>query len=193
MHFFFFSAAPRFSRSVTFPKKWLIIRPFLMQSDLLVENGLLRLKPKSGFLTRSKKGFFDSTFFDWEFRLADPVEKLDFFDWILQSKNSVEKALHVFFEPIASLIPPPNTHPHGHTAKHPYQVPHCSIIQGADAGLAIPAVASRSKSAWRIPSFARQQRVLHDGSSARSRSHAANNGCGCCSFSGSRLSATPRT
>ena len=143
-----------------------------MQSDLSVENGLFRLKPKSGFLTQSKKGFFD---------------------WILQSKNSVEKVLHVFFEPIASLIPPPNTHPHGHTATHPYQVPHRSIIQGADAGLAIPAVASRSKSTWRIPSFARQQRLSHDGSSARSRSHTANKGCGCCSFGGSRLRATPRT
>ena len=68
-----------------------------MPSDLSVENGLFRLKPKSGFLTQSKKGFFDSTFFDWDFRLADPVEKLDFFDWILESKNSVEKVLHVFF------------------------------------------------------------------------------------------------
>ena len=86
------------------------LRPFLMQSDLSVENGLFRLKPKSGFLTQSKKGFFDR-----EFRLADPVEKLDFYDWILQSKNSGEKVSHVFFEPIASLIPPPNTHPHGHT------------------------------------------------------------------------------
>ena len=42
----------------------LLLRPFLMQSDLPVENGLFRLKPKSGFLTQSKKGFFDSTFFD---------------------------------------------------------------------------------------------------------------------------------
>ena len=115
------------------------------------------------------------------FRLDPPDEKL--------SRKSLTRG----FEPIASLIPPPNTHPHGHTATHPYQVPHCSTIQGADAGLAIPAVASRSKSAWRIPSFARQQHVSHDGSSARSRSHAANNGCGCCSFGGSRLSATPRT
>ena len=41
-----------------------ILRPFLMQSDSSVENGLFRLKPKSGFLTQSKKGFFDSTFFD---------------------------------------------------------------------------------------------------------------------------------
>ena len=74
-----------------------ILRPFLiMQSDWSVENGLFRLKPKSGlsyavalteaqiraFLRSRKKAFFDSTFFDWQFRLADPVEKLDFFDWI---------------------------------------------------------------------------------------------------------------
>ena len=130
------------------------LRPFLIQSDWSVENGLFRLKPKSRF-----------------FRLRIPTggssRKLDFFDWILQSKNSVEKVLHVFFEPIASCIPPPHIQPHRHTATHPYQIPHCSIIQGADAGVAITAVASRSKSAWRIPSSARQQRVPHDGSSAR--------------------------
>ena len=80
-----------------------------------------------------------------------------------------------------------------HTPTRPYQVPHCSIIQGADAGVAITAAACRSKSAWRIPSSACQQRLSHDGSSARYRSHAANNGCACCSFGGSRLSATPRT
>ena len=44
-----------------------------------------------------------------------------------------------------------------------------------------------------IPSSARQQRVSHDGSSARSRSHAANNGCACCSFGGFRLSPKPPT
>ena len=50
---------------------------------------------------------------------------------------------------------------HTHTATHSYQVPHCSIIHGADAGLAItPPVDSRIKSAWRIPSFSRQQRVV---------------------------------
>ena len=38
---------------------------FVRQSDLSAENGLFRLKkPKSSFLTQSKKGFFDSTFFD---------------------------------------------------------------------------------------------------------------------------------
>ena len=42
----------------------LLPKPFLIQSDLSVENGRFRLKPKSGFLTQSKKGFFDSTFFD---------------------------------------------------------------------------------------------------------------------------------
>ena len=60
-------------------------RPFIMQSDLSVENGLFRLKPKSGFLTQSKKDFFDSTFSTGNS------------DWRIQSKNSVEKVLHVFF------------------------------------------------------------------------------------------------
>ena len=156
------------------------VRPFLIQSDFSVENGLFRLKPKSSFLTQSKKGFFDSTFFDWVFRLADPVEKL--------SRKSFTR---IFWTD--RIVHPTTKHPHGHTTTHPYQVPHCSIIQGADAGVAITAVASRSKSAWRIPSSAHQQRVSHDGSSAPYRFHAANNGCACCSFGGSRLGATPRT
>ena len=157
----------------------------------------------------SRKRAFSTQLFstensDWRIQSknsSSPVEKLSTGSssrktqyWILQSKNSVEKVSHVFLNRShRSSIPPPNKHPHGHTATHPYQVPHCSIIQGADAGVAIPAVASRRKSAWRIPSSARQQRVSHDGSSAWSRSHAANNGCACCSFGGSRLSATPRT
>ena len=118
------------------------------------------------------------------FRLDPPVEKL--------SRKSFSRVFLTdrIAHPTTKHTP---TRPRGHTATHSSQVPHCSIIQGTDAGLAIPAVASRSKSAWCIPSFARQQRVSHDGSSARSRSHAANNGCGCCGFGGPRLSATPRT
>ena len=37
------------------------------------------------------------------------------FEWILQSKSSVEKVLPVVFEPIASLISPRSTPPHPHT------------------------------------------------------------------------------
>ena len=44
-----------------------------MQSDLSVENGLFRLKPKSGLLTQSKKGFFDSLFRLNFFRLRIPT------------------------------------------------------------------------------------------------------------------------
>ena len=105
-----------------------------------------------------------------------------------------------------SIIPPPNTHPHAHTPTRPHTHtpthPHAhtltlgttlhSIVQGADAGLAITANGSRRKSAWRIPSSARPQRVSHDGSSARYRSHFANNGYACRGFGGSRLSATPQ-
>ena len=52
------------------------VKPFLIQSDLSVENGLFRLKPKSSFLTQSKKGFFDSTF------------STENSDWWIQSRNS---------------------------------------------------------------------------------------------------------
>ena len=116
-------------------------RPFLIQSDLSVENGLFWLKPKSGFLTQSKKGFSTQLF------------STENSDWRIQSKNLVGKKFYTCF----LNRPHRSSHhqTHTHTATHPYQVPHCSIMQGADAGLAIPAVASR-KSAWRIPSFARQ-------------------------------------
>ena len=140
-----------------------------------------------------EKGLYLLNFFRLRIPTGGSSRKTRLFRLDTPVKNSGEIFFHMLFEPIAWLIPPPNTRPHGHTATHPYQVPHCSIIQSADAGFAIPPVASRSKSAWRIPSFARQQRVSHDGSSARSRFHAANNGCGCCSFGGSRLSKTPRT
>ena len=51
-------------QSTKFSHKSLSLRPFLTLSDLSIENGRFRLKPKSGFLTRSKKSFFDSTFCD---------------------------------------------------------------------------------------------------------------------------------
>ena len=119
-------------------------------------------------------------------------------DWPIQSKNSTfptgsssrktqSKKLYKCF--LNRSHGSSHHRTHTHTATHPYQVPNCSIIQDADAGLAITAVASRSKSATRIPSFARQQRASHDGSNALSRSLAVNNGFACCSFGGSRLSA----
>ena len=69
-----------------------------------------RLKPKSSFLTQSKKVWAFST----------QLFSTENSDWRIQSKNSAEKNLHVFLEPIASFIPPPNTHPtatrpHSHT------------------------------------------------------------------------------
>ena len=66
-----------------------------------------------GLSYTAEKGFFDSTFFDWEFRLADPVRKLDFFDWMVEKLS--RKSFTPDFEPIASLIPPQSTHPHAHT------------------------------------------------------------------------------
>ena len=51
-------------------KKWPVFddfgsRPFLIQSDLSVENGRFRLKPQIGLSYTIEKGlFFDSTIFD---------------------------------------------------------------------------------------------------------------------------------
>ena len=43
-----------------------------------------------------EKGLFRLNFFPLRIPTGGSSRKLDFFDWILQSKNSVEKVLHVF-------------------------------------------------------------------------------------------------
>ena len=88
------------------------VRPFRIQSDLSVENGPFRLNEGQIRLsyTTVKKRAFSTQLFSTENS-----------DWRIQSKNSVDKVIHVFFEPIESLIRPPSTHPHGHTATHLYQ------------------------------------------------------------------------
>ena len=151
-----------------------------MQSDLSLENGLFR---QNRALLRSRKRAFSTQFFSTENSGWRIQSKNSTFSTGSCSRNSQSKKFFTCFLNRSHRSSHHQTH--YHTATHPYQVPHCSIIQGADAGSAIQAVAFRSKSAWRIPSFSRQKRVSHDGSSARSRSHAANNGCGCCSFGGS--------
>ena len=85
-------------------------------------------------------------------RLHPPVEKLSQKSFTRVFLNRSHRSSHH------------QTHTHTATWPHThmYQVPHCSIIQGADAGVTVTAVAPRSKSAWRIPSSARQQRVSHD-------------------------------
>ena len=75
------------------------------------------------------------------FRLDLPVEKL--------SRKSYTRVL----KPIASRIPPQSTHPHTHTRYHT-----AVSYNSANTALAVTAVASRRKSAWRIPSSARKQR-----------------------------------
>ena len=94
------------------------------------------------------------------------------------------------FQPDASLIHPPK-----HTCPHPYTRCHTAVsYNNVDAGLAIIFVAaSRRRSAWHIPSSARQQRVSHDDNSARYPCHFPNNRYACSSFGGPRLSALPRT
>ena len=88
-------------------------RPFSTEAQIglsyAVENGLFRL----------------NTFFDREFLLADPVEKLDFFDSILQSKNSTDK-FHTCL--LNRSLRPSHHETNAHTATHPFQVPHCCII-----------------------------------------------------------------
>ena len=113
----------------------------------------------------------------------------EFSGWISPSKNSVENVFLNRSHRSHHHKTPPNTSTHTHTRYHT-AVSHNS----ADAGSAfITAAAPRRKSARRIPSSARQQRVSYDGGSARYRCHLANNGYACCSLGGSRLSATPRT
>ena len=137
------------------------------------------------------------------------LSSTEFSDWGIQSKNltfstgSVSRKIQskkfftCFFNPSHRSS---HHKTHTHTPTHPFRVPHTPTrchtavsYNSADAGLAITAVASRRKSAWCTPSSARQQRVSHNSSSARYRCHFANNGYACCSFGGSRLSATPRT
>ena len=165
-------------------------RPFLIQSDLSVENGRFRLKPKSAFL-HSRKRAFSTQLFSTEFS-----------DWGIQSKNltfsteSVSRKTQSkkFYTCCLNSSHSSSHHKiHTHTPTHPNQVHTAVSYNSADAALAITAVASRRKSAWRTPSSAHQQRVSHDSTSARYRCHFANNGCACCSFGGSRLSATPPT
>ena len=86
------------------------LRPFLIQSDLSVENGRFRLKPKSGFLTHSKKAFSTENS-DWRIQSKTST----FSTGCVSRKTQSKKKIHLFFEPIASLIPPQSTYPHAHT------------------------------------------------------------------------------
>ena len=79
-----------------------------------------------------EKGLFRLNFFRLSFPTGGSSRKSNFFDWIRQSKNSVEKVLHVFFftlrihHPTTKLIHM-LTHPHTHTPTHPHQVPHNTV------------------------------------------------------------------
>ena len=60
------------------------LRPFLMQSDLSVENGLFRMKPKSGFLRGLKRAFstrlFSTENSDWRIQSKKCFFDSTFFD-----------------------------------------------------------------------------------------------------------------
>ena len=85
-------------------KCYLPLRPFLMQSDLSVENGLFRLKPKSSFFSR-KRAFSTQLFLTGNS------------DWRIQSKNSVEK-VHTCF--LNRSHRPSHHQTHTHTATRPH-------------------------------------------------------------------------
>ena len=156
------------------------------------ENGRFRLKAKSGFLTQSKKSlrafstqfFFDGVFPSggssrktWHFRLDLPVEKIS------------RKGFTCVF--LTHRIAYPTIK---HTPTHPYQVPHSSTIQQRRRLLGYQCCCfSPQISVAHAYSSARQQRASHDDSSARYRCLFADNGYACCSFGGSRMSATPQT
>ena len=151
--------------------------------------GLFRLTPKSGFLTQSKKSFsaqlFSTEFSGWGIQ----TKNLTFSTGSASRKTQWEKLYTCFFNP---------SHCSSHHKAHTHTpIPgsyHTAVsYHSAGVGLAITAVASHRKSAWRIPSSARQQRASHDGSSVRYRCNFANNGYACYCFGGSRLSATPQT
>ena len=108
------------------------VRLFLTQSDLSVENGFARLKPKSGFRTQSKKIYFDSTFFDRVFRLMPSFTTGGSSRKTLLSRLDlpVEKLRLKSFTRV--LLTHRIAHPTPmHMPTHPYQVPYgscCSHI-----------------------------------------------------------------
>ena len=57
-------------------KQKIVLRPFFKQSNMSVENGLFRLKPKSGFLRRRKRAFSTQLF------------STENSDWRILSRNS---------------------------------------------------------------------------------------------------------
>ena len=105
-------------------KKGLEAISYSTQSELTVENGLFRPKPKSGFSYTTEKDF-SIKLFRLNFPTGESSRRSRFFRLDLLVEKLSQKKNHVCFEPIASLVPPPHTH----TPTHPYQVPHSSIIQ----------------------------------------------------------------
>ena len=129
--------------------------------------------------------------FSLSFSTGGSSRKLVFFVLDL----SVEKLRRNSFSPVllTHRIAHPTTE-YTPTRPHTNNRYHMAVsYNSADAALAFTAVDSRRKSARCTPSSVRQQDVSHDSSSARYRCHFPNNGYACCSFSASRLSATPQT
>ena len=141
----------------------------------------------------------NSTFLDLISRLggssrkSQPVEKVNLstFSTGSASRKTQSKRFYACFLNPSHRSSQHQTRAHAHT-HIPGTTQQYHEYRSADAGLAITAIASRRKSAWRIPSSALASSIYHT-TAAKYRCHFANNGYACCSFGGSRLSATPRT
>ena len=128
------------------------LRPILVRSDPSAEKCHFRLEPLSGFLHSRKRAFSTRCF-----RRSDPTSTSS------RMKSSIRLDAAVGFLSLKKCTNP-STHP---TTTHARPHTHTSITvsyNNTDVGLAaITAAASRLKSAWHIPSSARQQCASYDG------------------------------
>ena len=95
----------------------LCIRSFLTQSDLSIENYLLRLNPKSGILKSRKRDLSTQLFSTGShtFSTRSPSRKTQSKKFSTCFLNPSHRSSH--------------HKTHTYTPTHPYQVPHSSIIQ----------------------------------------------------------------
>ena len=167
-----------------FPLSFLIVRPFVIQSDLSVETAVSDWSPDRAFLHSRK---ISTEFSDWGIQ----SKKSTFSTRSASRKTQVEKVLHLFFEPIASLIPPQNTHPHAHTpipgATQQYHttartLPWLSLLLLLAASQRGAVLALLASSMYHTTAVARVIDAL-----------LPTTAYACCSFGGFRLSITPPT
>ena len=132
------------------------VRPFLTQWDLSVENGIFRLRAKSG------KGLFRLTFFRLSFPPGGSTRKSKLFQskkyYFLTGSPPVEKLSRKSFTGafLARRIDHPTTKhtptcPHTHTSTHPHQVPHSTASNKALTLSLLLLLAASHRGAFRAP------------------------------------------